>query len=284
MAITKSIVLTAICPSAKESIEDFCRAVDLFRAHGIGCVEYYTKPELRCAFGKALKESGLRSIFLAAIEQKGQHQDLCSLDEEERKAAVKACLEMAGDAMDAGAEAMLITGGWLPKNRDDIEKAEVALRKSIGEILQVCRGKLKLYLEPGDREVEFKQLIGPTNEAVQLAKDFEGELQLTMDISHMAQLGEDVYEVLTLSQDYTPHVHLANCILKPGAVWYGDKHPMFDVAEGMFGTEDAMAVYQWIDMCSEEKDRIVGVEVIHREGDEWQAAENLIRKEAWFFN
>jgi len=55
---------------------------------------------------------------------------------------------------------------------------------------------MEILLEPGDRDVEYRYLIGHTDMAVSFIEGVRSEVPcigLVFDISHIAQLNEDIY-------------------------------------------------------------------------------------------
>ena len=141
-----------------------------------------------------------------------------------------------------------------------------------------------LTLEPGDRSVDSKQLAGPTDDTVAWLESFPGNqsfLQLTMDTSHIAQLGEDVRSAIDKTKKHCNHIHIANCILKEDHPLYGDKHPLFSDKDAYYSIDDLKDITSGF--ISPEKDITVSIEIINRSEDEWEMFERILEEESWFF-
>ncbi|MCM1296250.1 MAG: sugar phosphate isomerase/epimerase [Muribaculaceae bacterium] len=281
MPVQKSVVLNGMCPWIETDRDSFLRAIELFQSVGIGSVEFYAEKDRVQQYGKDLQQRKLRSVFLAATAQKRARQSLCALHEHGREAAVKACIEMADQASCAGADAILITSGWRPAAGQE-EPAYRALSRSLEQLRTAADRSLEIFLEPGDTDVEFCQLIGPTEQARRLVSGTG--VMLTMDLSHTAQLREDPVAAFTMANPYTKHFHLANCVLKRESVLYGDKHPPFGVRDGVFSSQDAKEIFALIERLNADREVRVGMEIINRSGDPWAEIKSIIRQEEWFFS
>ncbi|MCC6956452.1 MAG: sugar phosphate isomerase/epimerase [Anaerolineales bacterium] len=193
-----------------------------------------------------LKTSGKRIVFSGGPPFAYQQINLSSLDDGERKYSMEYARQLFDDARLFNACIFLITGGrdTLPSER---ERAKDKLVQSIVELSKYARehsdqSPIYLSLEPVDRAVHRKGLIGPIAEAVEIAQRVEqaGEtLYLTLDQSHLAQLGIAPGEALRLAYNYLFHVHLANCIIcDPQHPLYGDEHPYFGIKDGEHGLQE----------------------------------------------
>jgi sugar phosphate isomerase/epimerase len=89
--------------------------------------------------------------------------------------------------------------------------------------------------ETFDRTIEKKSLIGPSEEALTIStamkKDYP-DFGLMYDMGHAPLLDEDPAKSLRLLRDHLVHVHVGNCVKKPGLTAYGDQHPRFGLAGG----------------------------------------------------
>ncbi len=74
-----------------------------------------------------------------------------------------------------------------------------------------------ILMEPEDRDVRYRHLLGHTQMAVYFVEDIHAEvpsLGLIFDNSHIAQLNENLYTSWNLAKKYcTTHAHLANFVL-----------------------------------------------------------------------
>lgn len=275
--------MTALLPSAIESKESFERAAKLFKENGLSVVEFYVPFEQAASRREIIESCGLSGIYLAALYQKRNGLNLASPDEAERQKALDATKLCIDAAKAAGAEAVLITSGGYCGD-ESASAGWAALEKSIKALLEYA-GETRILLEPGDRSVDAKQLAGPTKQTVELAARIcaeYGNFGLTMDTSHIAQLGESAEEALKLALPYCDHIHIANCVLKEGHPLYGDKHPVFAYHEAYYSLDEL----RQIAVAAAEnypKPLTMTVEIICREEDEWSFAEEVLEEERWFF-
>lgn len=215
---------------------------------------------------------------------------MSAIDAVERDRAVMLSKKCADAAKEAGLP-LLITSGRVPALDSDENAAAEAFEKSLVELMEYVSNDTQVYLETGDRAVQAYQLIGPTPMAVKMAKRMRERFPnfyLTIDTSHIAQLGEDLTESIAMAAPVCRHLHIANCVLKKGDELYGDKHPyidhmgchytvkqlhsIYDKAETMFdGYQDELTVSIEViahDLCQKSADRI----------------ERLRDSALWFFN
>jgi hypothetical protein len=68
---------------------------------------------------------------------------------------------------------------------------------------------------------------------------------LTIDQSHLAQLGEAPSDSIALAWDFHVHMHLANSLLcDRDSPIYGDEHPRFGVPGGEHDIQDVTALFE----------------------------------------
>ena len=188
------------------------------------------------SWGGIVVYSGAPALALAG-------KSLCALDKNLRRDSVKAAKRVIDDACYFGASSVLLISGTDP-GLGRRQEAGVFLIESLVELVHyaksVNRG-LRVTLEPADRDIHRKQLIGPISEAVEIARLVRNhipEFELTIDMSHLAQLGENKREALHTARGLFHHVHIANAIVKNiKHPRYGDEHPRFGIEEGEHGKE-----------------------------------------------
>lgn len=278
----RSIVLTPLIPAAETDIEWFERGVKAFAEAGTTVVEYYTDESLIPAYQKILEKYGQKGIYLHAVRQKRQGINLSAIDQPTRRSAVDIAASTAKICAQAGVTSMLITSGARPEDPENLSDAMGSLKTSLRELLDAVN--LPLVLEPGDTEIHMCQTIGSTPEVIHLMQDLHHPgLMLTMDSSHIAQLGEDVRSALRQTATWCRHVHLANCVLKPGHPLYGDRHPFF-VQEGSVFTSEALhEIMTHVPEDLGTEDFILSVEVISSlPGDE--SISRMMKEASWFFS
>lgn len=193
-----------------------------------------------------LATSGLDVIFAAQPALLQQQLSLCDLDQKKRAAAVSRAKQLVDQAYELGAALMVVTSGADPGEADR-PKATDALVESLKELCGYAQERaeehmLSISLENFDRDIDKRQLIGPTQEAAEVAERVWGECSnfgLTIDLSHLPQLNERIDETALAAVDHLIHVHIGNCVVgDPKHAAYGDKHPRFGLAGGAVGTEE----------------------------------------------
>ncbi len=94
--------------------------------------------------------------------------------------------------------------------------------------------RLHITLEPFDRDVEKKRLIGPTTEAAALADAVDREnFGLTIDLSHLPLLHETAEHAIGTAGRHLIHAHIGNCVVDdPDCPFFGDFHPRFGHPKG----------------------------------------------------
>jgi sugar phosphate isomerase/epimerase len=166
--------------------------------------------------------------------------DLNAKDEAERKKAVAQCNSNIDQAYELGASIIALLSGPDPGDADRLAATE-RLSESLCEICKYAESQSKskpltVSLETFDRTIDKKCLIGPTNEAIILAKAVKAECQnfgLTVDLSHQPLLNEPISHMLAKSSDHLVHVHIGNCVMSDAShPAYGDAHPAFGCEGG----------------------------------------------------
>ena len=167
-----------------------------------------------------------------------------ALDEAARRAAVADVKQSIDQAYEHGCKLLAMIDGlesW-PGQAYQAQALDQVTR-SLDELCTYAEQRARDYLltislETFDRAIEKKSLLGPTRDAVEVARrvrERHPNFGLTIDLSHLPLLGETPREALTLARDYLIHTHVGNCQMRdPAAPWYGDKHPRF----GAPGTEN----------------------------------------------
>jgi sugar phosphate isomerase/epimerase len=94
--------------------------------------------------------------------------------------------------------------------------------------------RLHITLEPFDRDVEKKRLIGPTVEAASLADAIDREnFGLTVDLSHLPLLNESAEHAISAAGRHLIHAHIGNCVIDDhDCPFFGDFHPRFGHPKG----------------------------------------------------
>jgi len=278
--VQKSFVLPATFPCSKTSVEGLQDALDTIREFDIDVIEYYCESRNSDKISGLL--GGLESVFLTAALQKQQNLRPCSPDASERKKAVELMTESMRFAEQAGARSVLINSG----RRPDDEKKDDDCHKYLMESLCALHNSVKnigILVEPGDRDIEYRHLIGHTKSAVMFIQEIRKYIQnisLVFDMSHIAQLSEDLYDSWDVAKDYCPHVHLANCSLVEGSEFYGDKHPPFGIKDGVYSHSAALEFYKFL--CDTNTSLTIGLEIICHTGSAKDFFWSYAKETDWF--
>ncbi|MBI5166468.1 MAG: sugar phosphate isomerase/epimerase [candidate division NC10 bacterium] len=128
-------------------------------------------------------------------------------------------------------------------NADERGEAKGLLVRSLKEIAAYAQGKgLCLFLETFDAKIDKRCLIGPSEDALWVARGVRKEqanFGLMVDLSHLPLLGETPRHCLGLLKDHLAHIHIGNCVLKDKAhLAYGDWHPRFGLPGGENDVEE----------------------------------------------
>jgi len=200
-------------------------------------VGHINDPEARKQVADVIATSHARVAFGAQPTILTKKLDLNSSDETKRKEALSALMPQIDEAKELGAKRFTILSGPDPGE----EKRAAGRDFLVHSLLELCaygndRG-VSITLETFDRKIEKKSLIGPSDEAITVAKAVKKQYPdfgLMYDMGHAPLLEEDPAKSLRLLKDYLVHVHVGNCVKKPGLVAYGDQHPRF----GLSGSEN----------------------------------------------
>lgn len=204
--------------------------------------------ELAEKVGDILRSAQMDVIYAGQPPLLAQGLSLCSLDEEERRKAVELCKEHINKAYIVGASILAVHSGKDP-GEGKRGKAKKKLLDSLRELCAYAQEKaeeniVSLSLESFDRDIDKKFLIGPSEEAREIAEEIKKEFSnfgLTLDLSHLPLLGEKPHEALIAVSDYLIHVHIGNCILNKENPLYGDNHPPFGIRDGEIDVEELRA-------------------------------------------
>ncbi|MDH7499988.1 MAG: sugar phosphate isomerase/epimerase family protein [candidate division NC10 bacterium] len=163
--------------------------------------------------------------------------DLNSLEEEKRRAAVDRIRSCVDEAASVGAQAVAVLSGPDPGPAHR-EQGLAQLIRSLKEICEYARGHgdPAVILETFDAEIDKCCLIGPSSDALRVAKEVKASFPkfgLMVDLSHLPLQRETPQQALGILKDYLAHVHIGNCVMKDKShPAYGDLHPAFGCPGG----------------------------------------------------
>ena len=285
--INRSIVLSAIVKDSATDPSVLSDSLSILENTKINTIELYFPFEKTKEMKSVILDHGIKNIvYPIAGVQKMEGFSLCDLNEKKRMNAVFLLLRAFETANEIGAKKVLITTG---RDTDECDrpKALEQFMKSMERLLPEAEN-FDVVLETGDRTVDARQLLGPTDLSMKLTEEIRKEYKnfyLTLDTSHIAQLGENVEASIEKALCLSNHVHLASCILTPGHPLYGDKHPFFSHPDGVLSDDRLHKIYSYVEKRSEEEEReiLIGHEVIDRCVGRLGGLEKAIKESPWFF-
>lgn len=221
-------------PYATSSEEYLCTLSSIIEDEFFSAVEIKSAPDKETAerAQRLLESSGVIVGFSGHPALIGNQADLNSMDQEERKRAVDLLKGAVDEAYQYGAKNLAFLSGKDP-GPEDRERAIGYLIESIQEVCQYARSKgdLEILLETFDHQTDFRCLIGPSDLAVEVAREVrkvDPSFGLMVDLSHLPMLGESPKKALTTTRNYLKHAHMGNCLISDSNdPLYGDKHPRF---------------------------------------------------------
>ncbi len=191
-----------------------------------------------------LSSAGLGVIFNALPEIARNNWDLNSESAEARDEAVAGLKSLMEEAKLLGASLFTVMSGpdTAPEGR---AAARGRLAESLGKLCDAAAPLgLSVSLEPGDREVDLKRLIGPTPEAVEVAKQVKRDsFGLTLDLAHLVLLKEGPADAVSLARNYILHAQIGNAVLAENHPARGDQHPAFGAEGGLVGPDQ---IYEFL--------------------------------------
>jgi len=194
----------------------------------------------RQALSSLLSSSGKGVVFCSGGNLIREKVDLNALEPSARKEAVRSVERLVDEAQSYGARVFVLCSGPDP-GFSHRQEATSALVSSLAEICDYAGNQMTVSLEPFDRDVDKKRLIGPTREAVDLASEVRRHspnIGLTIDLSHLPLLNEKSRSSLVEARDVLVHTHIGNCM--PNA----DSHPRFGVPGGCNGLNEVKEFLQ----------------------------------------
>lgn len=204
-------------------------------------VTWINDPQARTKAIDAARNSTLSALFAAQPYLLARKLNLSSSDNAVRSQAVKVCKDAVDQAVAWDARAFSVLSG--PDPGPDVRPAATqALLRSLSELCAYAVEKegLTVLLETYDRKpIGRNQLIGPTTEAVELARQVRARhdnFGLLLNLAHLPLLEEASPFSLETARDYLLAVRLGNCVLKdPTHPAFGNQRPPLGIPEGEIG-------------------------------------------------
>lgn len=283
--IKQSVVISSLVPQTSSSLAVLEKALKVLSSTRVNAIELYVPFANAKDAGKVMDDYGiLEKVYPIAGVQKKEGFSLCDPVKEKRLETVDLMFRAFDAARNMGARKVLITSG---RDYSDRDKAWDLLMDSMERILPEGRD-LDIVLETGDRNVDACQFLGPTDYSVKFTEEVRrnhNNFFLTLDTSHIAQLGENAAKAVMDGFDVSNHFHMATCFLTSGHPLYGDKHPFFKDEGVVLRDEELSAIFSSIKERAEKenKDILIGHEVIDRSGEELGGLSRAIKESPWYF-
>ncbi|MCS7264028.1 MAG: sugar phosphate isomerase/epimerase [Armatimonadetes bacterium] len=162
-----------------------------------------------------------------------QNLNPSATNETARKNAVSLLKSCVDEAIALGAKALTLMSG--PFGGDEVNELK-SFVKTLDEICSYAADNspdepILVLVEPFDRNIDKKALVGPSYLAGALASEMlsrHKNFGLLIDLSHLPLLNEAIDDCLiSLPPDSVRHVHIGNCVISPDDPLYGDQHPPF---------------------------------------------------------
>jgi len=191
------------------------------------------------AAGVTLAIAAALSYFQQGIRPAAADPSVWEESLEKAKRLIDVCMEM-------GVGLQQVTAGL----DSEPEDRPGARRRLVDFYLRLCEyavrrqpdHPLTFTLEPTDREIQTKGLIGPTEDAVEVigaVRDVWPNMGLTLDMAHIPQVEETFEQAVDIGKAYLDHVHLSNTVIRQrDHPLYGDQHPQFGVPGGEYDVAD----------------------------------------------
>ena len=216
-------------------------------------------------------EAHNRQLLLSAGPRLLDEEGICSVDRTSRRSAVDLCMSLIDMAMEVSASSLMLISGKDPGSTKR-SSAWAALEESLVELCEYARqaGPLRLSLETFARSSPPFQLVGPTVEAIPFADRISKSHKnfgLTIDLSHLAQLGEDPVASVQSLGARVRHLHLSTCLVTPGQAPAGDFHLSFGAPGVSVTLQDASRALA-VAASSSDDEVVVSVEVRPQAGED----------------
>jgi hypothetical protein len=195
---------------------------------------------------KALKDSEKEIYYNVGTRKGKEPAHPASLNKKKFNYSLDFYKRELDRGLEAGCSKVIMNSGPdVPDNRKD---AMNILFEFCCEICDYVGENIKIMIEPTDRETDKCKLIGPSQEAVLLAKRINNtgrhNFSSMVDMCHLPLLGESINHAMRVTNKYLGHIHLGNCIIaNTNHPLYGDKHPPWGIEGGGYEVKDIANVF-----------------------------------------
>ncbi|NIM45781.1 MAG: TIM barrel protein [Nitrososphaeria archaeon] len=239
---------------------------------------------------KILDASGLAVGYGSQPIILTQKLNLNAENTEEREKAIEVIKRSIDEAEFLGAEGLGVMSGPDP-GEVRRERQRSLLIDSLKELCGYARPRgIDIVLEPFDRDIDKKCLMGPYREVKDLADEIRDSYKnfgIQYDLSHVPLIREEAREAMETLGDSLRHIHLGNCVTEKGHPAYGDQHPRFGIDGGENNVEevrDFLEALLDIGFLNTSQRRFVSLEVKPQPGESSEvviANAKRVLREAW---
>lgn len=192
--------------------------------------------------------SGCDVVYAVGGFMRRQQIDPSAPTAEDRGQALEKLMRLAETANGYSAAMMLLCTGQDtgPERRAEAVRYFGETVEALCEQARRLRPERPMWItvEHFDRNLDQKRLLGPTAETAALLADIRtrhANVGMTLDLSHLVQLGEDIDEAVAAAGDLTIHAHVANCGLdRTAPETFGDSHCRFGAEGGAVSLDDVV--------------------------------------------
>jgi len=205
---------------ARVADEGFYRSIE------ISIIEDFAE---RKRIGARIRASGISVTMWMSAVLTNENLNLSSQDDAMRSRSVNRIKEHIEQAAECGTGNLVVLSGPDPGPPGRVGATE-CLYESLCELCEVVLTSgfdMRLVLEPLDRGAHKNGLIGPTLEAVSLARRVREsfpDFGLSWDTAHVLLCGEDLRQSLSTAAACISQIHLANPVLDANDPRFGDNH------------------------------------------------------------
>jgi sugar phosphate isomerase/epimerase len=233
MAVRFGLVHYATFPESLTDLGAFRRTLETaVEGHPWDVIELST--QLPRAWTSGARDLGLpssASLFLSAGPEMLAWRDALNAESGKSRArAIDRARELVDRAVEAGAENLMLTSGPIERGAQSWGPLLESLRQVCEHAASASNGTLSISIETFETLAIQRQYVGPTPLALWLMQELRREhlaFRITLDLSHVLQLGEELAESLTAGRGQVRHLHLSCCVLRPGDPLWGDRHLSF---------------------------------------------------------
>lgn len=217
-------------PQSFESAETHIRTLpQVLDMEAFEVVDLFVLDETYVAQAAELvSKSGKQAVYNCPL-MTGPGLNPHSFDEAVRRTTLSEAKRHIDRAKLIGARKAVVASGSDPGEADRVQQS-ILFADYLTELCRYAGPELKLLIEPFDRSIGKRLLIGSTPEAADVVervrKQGVGNIGLLIDMGHVPLMEETFDFAIRHSAPYIGHVHLGSCVMKNSSdPLYGDMHP-----------------------------------------------------------